>query len=268
MVPAILAFERQGEVLGTLNSAEPAKSNKDWADAKGYGESLMRKCFQWDLEFSSAGKFIDGSDGYDSSVSAKVPIRVEAGGTVVDVTLTGKSALLNESFTFRVKVDNCDLTNYRGGGEFKVDALTWDTLMKADPDGTPRYYVKDFKLSYFPGNTSEYFIMQCWNPDPPHEKYPPFNYPPTGMWTATYVMTHYKESASGAEGGQPPQAISLDDLMAGAAPSGTKAQSFLAQNWKVNAAEIMGNKVWQGPSDLDSSVIEGGEFKLVHKPQR
>jgi hypothetical protein len=60
----------------------------------------------------------------------------------------------------------------------------------------------------------------------------------------------------------------MDDLIGGFAPSGASGQSFLTKDWKVNAAETMANKVWQGTSDMDSSVFEGGEFRLVHKPQR
>jgi hypothetical protein len=267
MVPALLSFERQGELLGTLNAAEPANASKDWVEAKAYGDALMRKCFQWDLEFSSAGNFTVAPDGYDSSVSAKIPIRVEGAGLPLDITLTGKSALINKSFTFHSKTDNCEITSNRGGGEFQVAALTWMTTMKADPDGTQRFYVKDFQLAHFPGNTSENITIQCWNPDPPHEKYPEMRTPPSPMWTATFIVNHYKEITSGNKDSAPP-AISLDELMAGAVPAGASGQTFLAQDWKVNAAEVMGNKTWQGNSDLDAQVFEGGEFRLIHRPQK
>jgi len=269
MIPALLGYERQGEVLGTLNSAEPETSNKAWVEARDYGISLMRKCFQWDLEFSSAGNFTDGTDGYDSSVSAKIPIRIEGDGTTFSITLTGKSALVNDSFSFNMNPppDSCDLTSNRGGGEFQVMALTWESELKEDPDGAKHFYVKDFQLSYYPGDTSENITVQCWNPDPPHEKYPEIRTPPAPLWTGTYIMNHYKEVTSGNEDGQPPKPFSIDDLMGGAAPAGASAKAYLTQYWNVNAAEIMATKVWQGNSDLDSQVFESGEFKLVHRPQ-
>jgi hypothetical protein len=204
MLPALLSFERQGQVLGLLGTDDPAASNIDWVEAKDYGTALMRKCFHWDLEFSSAGKFVDGADGYDSSVRAKIPIQVEGSGNAYDVTLTGKSALINESYTFKVQMDDCNVISNRGDGEFQVMALTWENEIKEDPDGTPRFYVKDFKLSYFPGRTSETSTFKCWDPGPPRVDYPDVNIPPAGIWTATYVIHHYKEMNSGNGDGQPP----------------------------------------------------------------
>jgi hypothetical protein len=265
MIPALLGYERQGQLLGGLNAAEPETEDKNWADARAYGWQLAQKCFQWDLMFSSTGNFRTGGDGFDSSVSAKIPIRMQGGAAnLFDLMFTGKSALVNEHFEFLNTIEDCTVTSNRGGGEFEVFGLGWETVLRQDPDGEPRFYVKDFILQYYPGNTSESFFLDCV--DSEGKPLPRFNVPPAPMWTGTFIMTHYKETAEG-EAGQAPPAASIDELMQGIGPKLSAGQAFVMKAWKVNAAQTLGTKTWQGSSDLDPDVFEGGEFELIHRPQ-
>ncbi len=265
MIPMLLSFERQGELLGALSPSDPGQEDKDWADARTYGRELAVKCFQWDLVFTSSGKFRTGSDGFDSSVKAKIPIRVEGGAdNLFNLKLTGTSALINENFELIDTFDDCDVTNHPGGGEFTVEAFGWEPELRQDSDGVARFYVKDFILKYYPGNTSESITMVCW--DNEGKKYPPVNIPPSPWWTGTYVMTHYKDTRSAAEG-QPPAAINMDDLMSGASPSMNTGETYVAKEWTVTPAQTIGVKEWDLVSDLDGGVSETGEFQLIHTPQ-
>ena len=245
MLPALLQFERTGQLLGI--------DSKAWAEARAYGEALIRKCFQWELEFESAGTFEYEGGGYDSRVKAKVPIRME--GETLTLKLNGKSALINVDFTF--KVPGCSVTSNRGGGEFVVASLSWETVLRKDSDGENRFFIKDFFLKYDPGKTSESMTITC-------EDQPTLTLGPAPMWMALFAVTHYKEAdASGGE-----TAINPASILAGGIPADAQMPSYFAKNWTVYEAELMATKEWQGTSDLEPAVFEGGEFRLYHRPQK
>jgi hypothetical protein len=266
MIPTLLSFERNGQLLGALNPSEPATENPGWAEARAYGSQLAEQCFRWDLKFSSAGNFTDGADGYDSTVSAKVPVRLEGGAAnLLDIKIKGKSALINDSFIWKDTYDDCDVIMHRGGGEFVVMALAWEPELRTGPDGTPRFFVKDFSLQYFPGNTQEFIDLDCWDDQGKH--YPLATVPAAPLWTGIYMMTHFKEMSTG-EGSQPSQPMTLDEVMSGASPAMSSGGGFMMKQWKVMPATTMATKTWQGTSEFDMQVFEGGEFELIHTPQR
>ena len=94
--------------------------------------------------------------------------------------------------------------------------------------------MRDLKLTYFPGNTSEVFIVTC-------EDTPPFSMPPTPLWTGIFLPLHQGE---------------LD--MAGG--------GFLAENWEVTGGEYFAKLEWIR-DDAGTGITETGTFKLYHKPE-
>jgi hypothetical protein len=51
-------------------------------------------------------------------------------------------------------------------------------------------------------------------------------------------------------------------------PPSAEEMAFVAKNWTVYEAELMATKEWDGGSDLEPGVLEGGEFRLYHRPQK
>jgi hypothetical protein len=88
--------------------------------------------------------------------------------------------------------------------------------------------------------------------------------PPAPLWTALFIVTHYKEAdQSGGE-----TAINPASIMEGGVPADAQVPAYLAKHWTTYEAELMATKEWQGTSDLDGAVFEGGEFRLIHRPQK
>jgi len=259
MLPALLQFERTGQLLGQLDPSNPAMENKAWAEVRTYGEELVQKCFQWDLEFESAGSF-DAGDGmsYDSRVKSKIHLKTEL--PLLSLVIHGSSALINEDFTFRLT--DCEATPSRGGGEFVAHSLSWVTDTRKKPDGEREFFIKDFSLKYFPGNTSESAFVHCpakYDWDEPTD----FPVPSGPWWTSIFIATHIQESDGGEN-----QSMDPRSMLEGGIPMSAQEMAFNAQSWIVYEAELMATKEWEGGSDLDSGVFEGGEFRLVHKPQK
>lgn len=263
MLPTLLGFERLGQLLGALSASNPAEEDAGWVEIRTYGEDLVRRCYQWDLEFESAGTFNADDLSYDSRVAAVVPIRVQ--GDVMQLQLQGSAPLDSLDFTFtlgELAGQVCNNQSFTGGGTFTAAALGWVHELRRDVDGQDRYFVKDFSLQYDPGQTTESFLIDCVDPK---DETPDMQYqsPPTPYWSSLFLVTHYKEVA-GSEG-QPP-AGSLEALLEGIG-SGDQAEAYLATAWTVFEAELMGTKEWQGASDLEPTAFEGGGFKLYHRPQ-
>jgi len=246
MIPMLLRIERMGELFGTAGV-------KGWQEVRAYGEGLMKRCFQWDLEFESAVTAEhERSGGYDSRVKATVPLRVQ--GSVFAPAISGQGALNNVDFTFRL--EDCTVQSIRGGGTFSADSLSWELSARKDASGDPQYFVRDFRLKYDPGQTSESATITCKG------RGQSFTFPPSPMWTMAFMVTHLPEL--GGDGPPPP---SLEGLMGGI-PTASMALGFEAKSWRVSEAEVMATKEWQGESQMDGRVFEGGEFRLIHRPQR
>jgi len=225
MIPVWLGFERQMQLLG-VGSDQPSLTAVQ-QKARQYTE----KCLNFELVFESDGNFDAGfGGGYQSRVKAKIPLKFDSS----KIAISGKSALVNEEFDF--KSSDCSVESRRGGGEFNVMNMTYipDTKSPTDSLG----YVRDFKLSYFPGQTSESFTITC-------KDQPPYSSPPSPFWTGIYLVLHANElatnNASGGEG-------------------------FILEGWEVPAGELFAKKEWI-KEDKSIGLVEAGTFKLYHRPQ-
>ena len=209
MIPVWLGFQRQYLLLG-------ATEDPTQADVIAYARELTKKCLTFELVFESQATFDDGGGGgFDSSVKAKVPLHFQEQGMKID----GSSALINDSFTF--KIPNCSVTSVRGGSTFPVSALAYitDTHSANDTLG----YVRDFKLSYFPERTKEVFSAAC-------EDQPLYTSPESGLWWSEYLVLHQAEISmdAGDASDAPPPAPELPDMdaMMAAAMSGVMISLF------------------------------------------
>lgn len=235
----LVALEREMQLLG-ISSTEG--TSELWA----YGADLARRCFQWDLEFASAGTAINPA-GYHTftRVKAKVPISLEGG--IPPVRLGGKSALHNVEYTVETG-PGCTVTTQRGGGEIIVSLLSWSVEARKDSDGD-RFFVKDFTIPIFFGQTSETMNWAC----------------PGGsgtitqsMWNVIFMGAHMEEF--------PGQIVEIGPGVL----SGTSAfianggMTYAATGWTVYEAELMATKKTEGTGP---GVSERSEFRLIHRPE-
>lgn len=252
MIPVWLGLERQYQLLGM----DPAKGNAVLEEAR----ALVTKCLTFDLVFESNANFDDGGGGgYTSVVKSKVKLRFDTAG----ITLKGSSALINESFDFRV--DSCSVTSVRGGGTFDVQNLAYkvDTSTANDPIG----HVTDFTLFYFPGVTSESFTVQC-------EDQGSYTSPPGGYWSGVYLVLHQAEmdQSVSADASQPAMP-DLSSMMSGAGvplmmgmPQTMSGGAFVATEWEILGGEYFAKKEWIKADSDGLGLTEAGTFKLYHRP--
>lgn len=258
MIPVWLGFERQAQLLGMVNST-----------ASQYAREMTQKCLTFELVFESQTNFDAGDGaGFDSSVKAKVPLHFNPQGLIIE----GSSALINDSFTF--KVPGCKVTSNRGGSTLPISSLVYipDSHSVNDTLG----YVRDFKLTYFAEATKESFTVAC-----PDET--PYTSPPSPLWWGGYVVLHEDElsTASDPESGAVPAAPAAPGMpdmaaMMAAAQSGVMLPSFpvppssggigfVMQDWEILGGEYFAKKEWI-KEDADLGLVEAGTFKLYHRP--
>ncbi len=208
------------------------------------GFALIERCLRFELEFESTASFTEGpKDGYESGVSARVPIRIQR-----SFTLSGSSALVNTFFQFRV--DGCNVTSNRGGGTFEVEALSWDATTTNLSENVG--YVRDITVAYYPGRTTESFRVNCEGMT--------LNSPPSPHWTAVYIILHVDEV------GRPGSTalVGLDDMWVpdlGLA----NPDSFTWTDWRILADELYAEKEWR-LEDAANGVLEIGFVRLHHRP--
>jgi hypothetical protein len=258
MVPVWLGFERQYQLLGAAE--DPAS-----IAVIQYARDLTKKCLTFELVFESQATFDDGGGGFDSSVKAKVLLHFQPD----TLKINGTSALINDSFTF--KVPDCTVISTRGGSTLPVTALVYipDNHSPNDTLG----YVRDFKLFYFPEPTKEVFSVTC--PDNPT-----YTSPPSGLWWGEYLVLHSDELTEdpGASSDAQPAAPAMPDLgaMMADAQSGVNLPSFavpavtpgggyLLTDWEVMGGEYFAKKEWI-KEDAGLGLVEVGTFKLYHRP--
>ncbi len=147
IIPAWLGMERQFQLLGYTGEGGVTASAIE--SARNY----VRRCLTFELQFESQFSFHDGPDGYDSSVTSKIKIQFDP----ANLTWKGSAPLVNTAFEY--KLDDCSVSSVRGGGTFEAMSLAYisDTKSPTDELG----YVRDFKLVYFPGDTTESFTVKC-----------------------------------------------------------------------------------------------------------
>lgn len=220
IIPAWLGLERQAQLLGTSGEGS---SNPVMEKAKDY----VRKCMSFELLFHSQADFDDGEGGgYTSVVDSKIKVQFNPD----DLSFKGQAPLVNTDFEFRAP--DCSVDNKRGGDTFEAISLAYlpDTKSPTDQLG----YVRDFKLIYYPGNTTENFTITC-------EDSPPYTSPPSPLWTGAFLPLHDGEM-SPTEGG------------------------FIAENWEILGDEYFAKLEWI-KEDGGVGVVEAGTFKLYHRPQ-
>ena len=258
MIPVWLGFERQAQLLGMENSS-----------ASQYAREMTQKCLTFELVFESQSNFDAGEGGgFDLSVKAKVPLHFNP----QELIIAGSSALINNSFTF--KVPGCNVTSNRGGSTLPVGSLVYidDNHSASDSLG----YVRDLKLTYFPEATTESFTVAC-----PDEN--PYTSPPSPLWSAVYLVLHEYElsiAPNPGSGAAPaaPAAPGMPDMaaMMAAAQSGVMIPSFpvppvsagmgfVVEDWEILGGEYFAKKEWI-KEDASLGLVEAGTFKLYHRP--
>ena len=223
ILPFVLGLERQMQLLGIVSDDAPSNALLQ------YAWGLVEKCFRFDLKFESAAQFDDGvGSGHQSSVKSTVPIRMTT--TDLNFKLKMKDSPLLENTAFNwIPSPECTVTNARGGGQFKDATLSWETIVQ-----NKEFLLKDFKLNYFPGETSESFTEVCEDQS--------YTSPPTPYWTHLFILTHQDECDSG-EG------------------------CFVSKNWTIQNAELIGQKEWSKEFTVGGTTAEDiGSMNLYHRP--
>lgn len=220
IIPAWLGVERQYQLLGFAEGPRPAALD----NAKNY----VRRCLTFELQFHSEVNMDDGEGGgFTSVVESKVNLQFNPD----EMIIKAEAPLVNTDFEFRTP--GCSVTSNRGGSTFEAMdfSFTPDTHSPTEELG----YVRDFKLIYYPGNTTESFAVTC-------EGNPPFTSPASLFWTGTYLITHEGEMSQ-SEGG------------------------IIADNWEVfDGDEYLAKKEWI-TEEAGEGITETGTFKLYHKPE-
>jgi hypothetical protein len=231
---------------------------------------LTTKCLTFELQFHSDGSFDTGDGGYDSIVDGKITLRFDPS----TFAIKGSGPLDNLSFEFRPPAGGrgmkCTAENKTGGSTFEAKTLEYieDTRSATDPEP----YVRDFKLLYFPGVTSESYNIHCTLTDSQgHETYNDYASPPSGYWTGIFFTLHQDE-LNGAEPGMGfPSMPDMSGLQVGAlpampAPVMPEDGGFLATDWEVTPGDaLMASKEWI-KDDAGAGITESGTLKLYHRP--
>ena len=220
IIPAWLGIERQYQLLGLAGDGATIPVLESARD-------YVRRCLTFDLEFSSQANFDDGfGGGYTSSVESTVRIQWDT----YTFSNAAQAPLVNTAYQF--VEEGCSVTSLTGDGTFAVSSLAY--VSDTQSPATALSLVRDFRLLYFPGNTSESTTITC-------EDSPSFTMPPAAMWTGVFVVLHETE-LSMTEGG------------------------FLVEGWEILGGEYFAKKEWIR-EDAGLGLTEAGTFKLYHRPE-
>lgn len=169
------------------------------------------------------------------------------------------------------------MASVRGGGSFDVQGLAWNYAQGSGG----KDILKDFTLTYFPGQTSESYTVTC-------EDNPPYTAPPGPYWSGIYWVLHYPTefapNGPGSDPGDAPSVPPMPDIgalleeMGGdsggavvpvmplAMPGGAGAAGgYLARNWEIEGGDILATKEWE-MEDPSVGISEEGQFTLYHRP--
>jgi hypothetical protein len=235
---------------------------------------LTVKCLTFELQFHSQGAFDTGDGGYTSTVDGKIALHFDP----TTFAISGSGPLDNLTFEFKMpkggKGSKCTATNTTGGGTFEVKALAYveDTRSETDPN----WYVRDYKLLYFPGVTSESYKIHCTLTDSQgHVTVEDYASPPSGFWSAIFFVVHQEElnGAGAAAAGGPPamppldlNALALGALPPMPAPAMPAEGGFFADQWDITSGDaLLASKEWIR-SNASVHLTETGTLKIVHKP--
>ncbi len=215
IVTAWLTLLRQMQLIGA-----------DSSGLEQQGREYVEKCLRFELELDSTALTQFGPALFESRVTSKVSLQATVNG--FEVTIEGEAPAYNESFT--VTLPGCTTEPTRGGGTFSVLRLNFDidTTSVEDKLG----FVRDLRLLYEPGTTSETFTMTCAGFSPPA---------PAVLWSELFVVAHEDDMSS---------------------------EGFLAQGWEILAEELFATKEWNETKNVEGgTVTENGSFNLYHRPQ-
>lgn len=196
----------------------------DSSEIMQIGQEYIEKCLRFDLEFESTAVTEKEGASFESIVKAKVPLRAKFED--IKVTIEGERALVNDSY--KVDLPGCKTTPSRGGATFTVLDLTFEALGNVATElGT----VKDLRLKYDPGTTTESVAVDCQGLK--------LTFPGV-LWTEAFHATHKDEFGS---------------------------EGVLAKGWEILGGELYARKEWQPTANLEGgTVTEIGSFKLYHRP--
>lgn len=187
---------------------------------------LATKCLTFRLMFESTGKMDAPEGGFRSSVTSELILRYQPDQGFIVGAVAG---LINTDFEFFTSI--CSVTSTPGNGDFAVLGMSYE-MEEPDAQGyISDIGIRDIKLVYMPGNTTESFKASC----PAGGSIPISGVP---LWTSSYMDTHFAE----LEGG-----------------------SFVATGWEMLGGELFARKEWS-LAGKDSGVSEQGSFTLYHAP--
>ena len=263
MIPLWLGLKREHQLLNGENAPEPEEVK--------LAQDLTVKCLTFELQFHSKGTFETGDGGYDSEVDGKITLHFDP----ATFTISGGGPLDNPSFQFRAPKDTkkskCTVDNKMGGGDFEVKSLEYveDTRSETDPE----FYVRDFKLLYFPGVTSESYHIHCTLTDSQGKTtQEDYTSPPSGYWSGMFFTLHKDELVgAGQPGALMPVMPDMNAMQAGALPAMPAPQmpaegGFFLDHWDLTPGDaLMASQEWI-KSDSGAGITETGTFKLYHKP--
>jgi hypothetical protein len=265
MIPLWIGLMRQNELLGGDNRNGPQPEEIKLA------EELTTKCLTFELQFTSQGSFEPGGGGYKSEVKAVVRLQFDP----INIIIKGEAPLDSVSFEFTPPA-GCTATSTPGGGTFTTIGLAYVTDNHAFDDESE--YVRDFKLVYWPGVTTESYHVDC-PPGGPSQQESHYTSPPSGYWSGIFFTLHSQELNAGGDTGQAgsggvPAMPDLSGLLAGAdagampafpAPAMQDGSGFYLDGWEVPGGELFASHEWI-KNDSGLGLTESGTFKLYHKP--
>jgi hypothetical protein len=227
MLPLILGYERQRQILGAADSAE-------WA----FERDTAKKCLTFEVRFVSVGHDARFTVDVVSKVKATVKISLDT----ESLRITGESALINTAIDISLTGNSdCTVKGIRGGSVFKVTDLSFnatpDTYGRAATPTSRGHAAEpgkltDLALSYLFTDSTENGTIKC--PQTPLQTLA------GPWWSATYFGTHGDERKT---------------------PDG----AYTAQAWKTkDRVEKVGTKDWHKP--LKAGLGEDGSFELYHRP--
>jgi hypothetical protein len=262
MIPLWLGLKRQYQLMNGDTAPEP--------DVVKLAQDLTVKCLTFELQFHSQGSFDTGDGGYNSTVDGKIMVHFDP----ATFTIKGSAPLDNVAFQFQTPHDTkcCKSTvdSKTGGGTFEVKALAYveDTRSETDPEA----YVRDFKLLYFPGVTSESFHIHTTDTDSTGRvSEGDYTSQPSGYWSGVFFALHHEELNGANVGGLPPMMPDMSGIQAGALPAMPAPQmpaegGFFLDSWDLTPGDaLMASKEWI-KNDSGAGITEAGTLKLYHKP--
>jgi hypothetical protein len=268
MIPLWLGLKRQYELFGGAESGPEPEEVK-------LAEELTVKCLTFELQFDSRGSFdAGGGGGYKSEVKAVVRLQFDP----ATFTIKGEALLDSLSFEF-TPPQGCTATSTRGGGTFNTISLEYITDTHAFDD--EQEYVRDFRLTFWPGVTSESYHVDC-PPQGSSKQEAHYTSPPSGYWSGVFFVLHAQElnagaaDSSGISGGSGglPAMPDLGSLLSGADagalpafPALTPAEGggFVMDTWDVTGSDLFASREWIKDNGA-AGITESGTFKLYHKP--